>query len=402
MENTLTPEQVIEKINTKFNESMSTMATKSDVESLQNDVNALKGLTEKSEAIQTAITGFEAKLEAFAEKAKDASKIVAKTLPEALGQVYAENLEKILSAKESGASLSLEVKADTTIVGNYTGNIALSTLEQGVSNIARPKIKVRDIVNKGTTTSKFVTYISQTVQTIADWTLEAGTKPTGSPEYIEVSEEVKKIAGTVKISKEMLADLSFVQSEINGDLMASVDQMVENGILNGAGGSEINGIIPIAPLFVAGSFATSIPSANISDVLRISVAQIESANFNATHVVLNPVDVAKLQLTKTTTGEYTYPMFLMDSNGEMRVASLIVVSTNNQTAGEFLVGDFTKSNVRVREAMNLQVGYVNDDFQRNMVTILCEMRLVQYVKNNDVNAFVKGNLATAISSIDLP
>ena len=402
MENTLTPEQVIEKINTKFNESMSTMATKSDVESLQNDVNALKGLTEKSEAIQTAIMGFEAKLEALAEKAKDASKIVAKTLPEALGQVYAENLEKILSAKESGTSLSLEVKADTTIVGNYTGNIALSTLEQGVSNIARPKIKVRDIVNKGTTTSKFVTYISQTVQTIADWTLEAGTKPTGSPEYIEVSEEVKKIAGTVKISKEMLADLSFVQSEINGDLMASVDQMVENGILNGAGGSEINGIIPIAPLFVAGSFATSIPSANISDVLRISVAQIESANFNATHVVLNPVDVAKLQLTKTTTGEYTYPMFLMDSNGEMRVASLIVVSTNNQTAGEFLVGDFTKSNVRVREAMNLQVGYVNDDFQRNMVTILCEMRLVQYVKNNDVNAFVKGNLATAIASIDLP
>jgi len=84
VENTLTPEQVIEKINTKFNESMSTMATKSDVESLQNDVNALKGLTEKSEAIQTAITGFEAKLEAFAEKAKDASKIVAKTLPEAL------------------------------------------------------------------------------------------------------------------------------------------------------------------------------------------------------------------------------------------------------------------------------------------------------------------------------
>lgn len=402
MENTLTPEQVIEKINTKFNESMSTMATKSDVESLQNDVNALKGLTEKSEAIQTAITGFEAKLEALAEKAKDASKIVAKTLPEALGMVYAENLEKILHAKESGQSLSLEVKADTTIVGNYTGNIALSTLEQGVSNIARPKIKVRDIVNKGTTTSKFVTYISQTVQTIADWTLEAGVKPTGSPEYKEVSEEVKKVAGTVKISKEMLSDLSFVQSEINGDLMASVDQQIENGILNGAGGAEINGIIPIAPIFVAGSFAVSIPSANISDVLRIAVAQIESANFNATHVVLNPLDVAKLELTKTTAGEYTYPMFLMGSNGEMRVASLIVVSTNNQTAGEFLVGDFSKSNVRVREAMNLQVGYVNDDFQRNMVTILCEMRLVQYVKENDVNAFVKGNLATAIASIDLP
>ena len=45
------------------------------------------------------------------------------------------------------------------------------------------------------------------------------------------------------------------------------------------------------------------------------------------------------------------------------------------------------------------VGYVNDDFQRNMVTILAEARLVQYVKANDYPAFVDGVVATAIAAL---
>jgi hypothetical protein len=50
--------------------------------------------------------------------------------------------------------------------------------------------------------------------------------------------------------------------------------------------------------------------------------------------------------------------------------------------------------------VNVQVGYVNDDFQRNMVTILAEARAVHYVKLNDVNAFVKGTIQTAIVALD--
>jgi HK97 family phage major capsid protein len=315
-------------------------------------------------------------------------------------KAYKENVEKINELVGKGQTFSLDVKAlyDTTITDDYTGNVALSTLEPGVSKIARPRIRVRDIVNMGTTASKFVTYISQTAQTSAGWVDEAGEKVSGQPSYEEVSEEVKKVAGTIKISKEMLADLAFVQSEINSDLMASVDQAIETGIINGALGG-LTGILNVAPAFSAGGFAAAVPSANLADVIRIAAAQIEAANFQATHVVLNPADVAALQLTKTSTGEYTYPMFMMEMT---TIAGLTIVSSTNIAAGTFLVGDFTKCNVRMREAMNLQVGYVNDDFQRNMVTILCEARLVEYVKNNDVDAFVSDSIATAIAAIDLP
>ena len=65
-----------------------------------------------------------------------------------------------------------------------------------------------------------------------------------------------------------------------------------------------------------------------------------------------------------------------------------------------IVGDFSKLIVKVREAVNLTVGYENDDFTRNMVTIIAEARLVQYIRNNDVNAFVEADLATAIAALE--
>ena len=400
MENTnLTPEQVVEKINEKFNEKLASMPTKADVDGLKADVETLKSLTEKSAEIEKAIAKFEGKIEGMSEKGFRTEK-TPKSVGEAMTKAYKDNVDKINELVGKGQTFSLDVKAlyDTTINDDYSGNVALSTLEPGVSKIARPRIKVRDIVNMGTTASKFVTYISQTAQTSATWVNEAGEKVSGQPAYEEVSEEVRKVAGTIKISKEMLADLAFVQSEINSDLMASVDQAIETGIINGAMGG-LTGILNVAPAFSAGGFAAAVPSANLADVIRIAAAQIEAANFQATHVVLNPADVAALQLTKTSTGEYTYPMFMMEMT---TIAGLTIVSSTNIAAGTFLVGDFTKCNVRMREAMNLQVGYVNDDFQRNMVTILCEARLVEYVKNNDVDAFVSDSIATAIAAIDLP
>ena len=199
----------------------------------------------------------------------------------------------------------------------------------------------------------------------------------------------------------MLADLSFIRAEINRDLMASVEQGMEYSLLNGAGGADLTGIIPSATPFAAGSFAASVPSANISDVILVAKSQIEGANHYPTHVVLHPADVAAMRLTKGTDGTYTYPIYYMDNEGNAKVCELIVVSTTNIAAGELLVGDFTKSNVRIRENMNLQVGYVNDDFQRNMVTILAEMRLVHYVKKNDITAFVTANIAASIAAITL-
>lgn len=394
MEN-LTPEQVVEKINGLLDEKLGTTATKSEVESLKTDLEGFKTLEVKNQEIEKAIARMEGRLEAMAEKAIE-PRFVPKSVADAIVNAYVSNIEAIKDTAEKGGMLSLDVKS-TTINADYIGDVALSTLEPGVDNIARPVIKVRNVVNTGTTSSKYVVYISQTANTSASWVTEGATKPTSNPSYKEVSVEVKKVASTVKVSKEMLADLAFVRSEINADLMAGLDQAFEDALINGAGGTSLNGLLTFAQPFAAGTFAGTIPAANVSDVIRVAKAQIQGANFEPTHVLLHPEDAAKIELTKATDGGYTYPAF-WDRN--MMLAGLIVVTSTNIAPDTFLVGDMSKSNVRIRENMNLQVGYVNDDFQRNMVTILAEMRAAHYVKANQVDAFVTGDLTTAIAALD--
>jgi HK97 family phage major capsid protein len=398
----LTPDQVIEKINGMITEKMGAVPTKEEVEGLKSQLEEFKKLDEKNSEMEKAIAKMEGRIEAMSEKAVDAPKSQgAKTIKEALVKTYTDNVKAISDSIEKGNRITLDVKTDTTIDGDYTGNVALSVLEPGVNRIARPVRRLREISNVGSTTSKFVTYIQQTQNVTPGegslWVNEAGAKFNGEVKYEEVSEEVKKVAAYIKVSKEMLADLAFVRSEINTELMEAIEQNIDFSLVNGAGGNDLNGLLAVAPNFAPGTFAGTIPGANIMDLIRICKAQIEAANFVPTHVVLNPEDVAKIELTKTSTGEYTYPAF-WDAN--MRVAGLVVVSSNNITAGTMIVGDFTKFNIKFREDMNMSVGYENDDFTRNMVTILCEARLVSYIKGNDVNAFVQSDIATDIALIN--
>jgi HK97 family phage major capsid protein len=405
VENTnLTPEQAIEKINASFEEKSATFSTKNELENATNDlksqIESLKGLEEKSSDLEKSIAKFEGKLEGFSEKAQivPAKKL---NLADSLMKAFSDNIEDIKSAVEKGGKINLSIK-DTSIVGSYTGDYALTDFDSQVDRTVRKRVGILDILSRGTTTSKFVTYVQQTAASVGGWTKEADSKEESGPTWSEISEEVKKIATYVKVSKEMLEDLSFIRAEINNDLMEAIREGVEIALLNGSGvGGQINGLFSIPmglPAFAPGTFALSIPNANISDLLRVVKAQIEKANFSPTHVILNPEDIAKIQLTKGSDNTYTYPMYL-PMTGEMSLAGMKIVSSTYMTAGKYLVGDMSRVNVRFRNDINMSIGLDQDDFSRNMVTILAEARLVQYVKNNQKLAFVVGDIDTDITAI---
>ena len=70
------------------------------------------------------------------------------------------------------------------------------------------------------------------------------------------------------------------------------------------------------------------------------------------------------------------------------------------TAGEYLIGDFTKAYVYSKGMIDVQVGLENDDFTKNLITILAEMRLVCYVPSNRVLSLVTGSFATAKTALN--
>jgi HK97 family phage major capsid protein len=182
---------------------------------------------------------------------------------------------------------------------------------------------------------------------------------------------------------------------------------IEQALLTGTGaGNQIKGLIDASMGLPGynGNFDDEVQDANISDLLRVAKAQIEASNFTPTHVVLNPEDIAKLQLTKASDGAYTYPMFLpvQSGDGEMIIAGMRVISSTFMPVGDYLVGDMSRVNVRFRNNIAMSVGLDQDDFTKNMVTILAEARLVSYVKNNQKPAFVFGDIATDLALILKP
>ena len=136
------------------------------------------------------------------------------------------------------------------------------------------------------------------------------------------------------------------------------------------------------------------------DVLRTAVALIRKNKFRANYIAINPVDAALMDMEKGTDGHYILPPFVTADG--TKVAGTTVIESFSIDEGSFLVGDFTKSNLRIREEININLGYENDDFTKNMVTILAEMRAVHYIKKHHVKAFVKGTFAAAITAIAKP
>jgi HK97 family phage major capsid protein len=413
-EDVFTPEEVIEKIQKTITEKTEGFASKEEIESIKEDIAAVKEIAEKGESneatndLKVMIAKMEGQIEGLKEvKKHDAPK--AKSMGEAIFNAFKSAKEDIQKIASKGGLMNLDVKApDTmTITGNYSGGtVGLSTLEGGLNRIARRKPFMRQLVNSAGTTSKYVVWIEQANADpgVAGMTAEGALKNQTDFDLVEKSCEVKKITAFIKVSKEMIQDIPFMQGEINGELMQLVELKLDEQILLGDGlGNNLTGVMENAiPFSAPAQFVGSIPQANNSDVLRIAISQVATGNFEANYIVMNPEDVAGMELTKDSNGAYTYPMFVPMADGITRVKGIPVIENNGVPAGEYLVGDFTKDNLRMRQEMNVQVGYVNDDFTKNLMTVLVEARACNFVKTNDYGAFVKGVFATDIAVIDQP
>ncbi|MDQ6824776.1 MAG: phage major capsid protein [Candidatus Eremiobacteraeota bacterium] len=111
------------------------------------------------------------------------------------------------------------------------------------------------------------------------------------------------------------------------------------------------------------------------DTLRRAVAQLESTEFSATGIIVNPIDWEAIALVKTTEGEYV----VGDPSGTnpAQLWGLPVVSSNSMTVGTFLVADFPQAAL-ILDRMQPRVDIpteTEDDFLQNMAQVRAEERL---------------------------
>lgn len=328
------------------------------------------------------------------------------TLKEAIKKGLKDGAEKLkaLKGNRNAESVSFTTKAaadmllSTHIVSS--AQIPQADRESGITRIVRRQPFILQLVNVGTINSNLWEWVQQVnADGDAAMTAEGASKAQIDFDLALASAQVRKVTAYVKISKEMLDDVDLIESEINQELTEVIMLKIDAQLLSGDGtGQNLTGILENATAWSVTGFANTVPSANKSDVLKVAINQIMVNQFVPNYIVLHPSDVTSMELEKGTDGHYVLPPF-RTADGT-RISGVPVVANTGMTVGSFLVGDFTKSGVRFKEGLTFDVGYENDDFTKNFVTILAEARLVHRVKSNHYGAFVTGTFAAATPLLD--
>ena len=232
----------------------------------------------------------------------------------------------------------------------------------------------------------------------AAWVPEGGMKPSMDATLTEKTITAGKVALTVKLTEETLTDLPQLVAEIRAEIINRIGLAEEEGILNGTGeGGQIKGVATDMPGFSLGTF--KIEKANTYDVIVAAYTQVVSVSnmaYRPNAVLMNPIDYAQMQLTKDVNGQYLRPFQV----GDELIPGLRVEASTAVKQGEFVLGDFNYLNIRDVWALSITFGWENDDFTKNLVTMIGEKRLMAYIKAQYKTAFVKdtiGNVITAIT-----
>jgi HK97 family phage major capsid protein len=290
--------------------------------------------------------------------------------------------EQLLGGAGMLNSAKFRMQFKTAIINAVGQNQPLVPAQHLPGIVAPPRrsLRMRDVLAVGRTSSNAVEFPKETA-----FTNNAGPQISGSPQAFEnvvkpesaitfelATYPVCTVAHWIPVSKQILADAPALQAYINNRLSYGLKLKEDTEILLGTGlNGRIHGLY-------TDRTAYSVPSPTVYttklDVLRDAIKQAQIAEYDPNAIVLNSSDWSKIELAKDSTGRY---LFANPQNAaQPALWGLPVVVSNSITAGTFLLGSFDQAAMLWdREDMSVEVGLNNDNFTRNMVTILCEERI---------------------------
>lgn len=328
---------------------------------------------------------------------------VAASLKEQIVNQIKENLDGFEALKkDKNASFQLELKApaDMLISTNTTGRVARTEVDPERTRVVRRNPFILDLVNKGTTKAKTIYWVEQeNPDGTPAMTAEGAVKSQIDWDYVERSAQTRKITAFTKVSKEMLDDIDGFAQDVADEIIERVELVADTQVLTGDGtGENMIGIAANATPFTAGSLLNTVPGADNTAVLRAGLAQVRRSEFDATHIVIHPDKAAAMDLEVGSDGHYKLPPFT--SADGTKVKGVPVAENTGVGVDDFYVGDFNKYKFKLREGISISIGYDGNDWTKNMLTPLGEMRGAGYIKANHYGAIVKGDFTSAKALLD--
>ena len=111
--------------------------------------------------------------------------------------------------------------------------------------------------------------------------------------------------------------------------------------------------------------------------------------------------ISDLELEKDKNGNYLLPLWLTDSQKALKGAR--VIECDYLTENEVLIGSFNKAEFNYVQTVTIEVGWINDQFQKNQYSIRGEfdgMLRVKAHKNNFIKITNIEDAKTAITKVN--
>lgn len=299
------------------------------------------------------------------------------------------------------------LKASTIDEGTELSNSAMNTAVvvpmrvAGVDKAPDRQVLLMDLVARGTTASNRVTWVERSARTAAAASVAENTQYAQSDmTYIMKSAEVEKIGTYLKVTNEALEDWDELLTQIKNELFPMVERALESQLYSGTGTTpQLDGIITTASAYASTSLNAKIYRANIFDAIRAAANQIAEYNFIPNAAFVNPATFAEMEMSKGSDGQYVMPPFV--TAGGMNVGGMRIVQSNLVTAGDVLVGDFTKVTLYIKRGIEVKIwDQDSTDPEYDLKTITASVRAAVKFPAPNVYAFVYDTVDDIISAIN--
>lgn len=367
-----------------------------DLEQIMQKVEAGEGSTEELEEATEEVKGLQAKIKAADEAEKlmasfkapveeKAEKEEKKDMARNLGEHVAEAIKTAnINPKQKFNLTAPAFKVAAVMDTPSSISPAITDVDKRIVEGYRRPLLIADLFSTERISGSALTYFveSSTVEGGPAYTTEGSQKPMmsfGDPTAVTVA--LKKIASYMKETDELIEDAPWLADAINGRGMYQHDLAVENYLLTTLAGTS--GIGTASLLTPDGIF-------------KAMTTVLNASGYPADAIVINPTDYQNLRLRKDSNGQYYGGGYFYAPYGNNGIVEqpplwgLRTVVTSAVAVGTAYVGAFKMGGSVVRKNSGVTVDIANtneDDFIKNLITILIEERLALAVRRP--SCFVK-------------
>lgn len=314
-------------------------------------------------------------------------------------------IESFLKGNSNAARFDIKA-GDMTMANSYTGVVADETIVPQFKFDPTRATHIRQLLPLGSTDAQTIRYPKESAydETGVGATAQGSALVQSDFDITATSVNVERIGTFMRVTEEMLNDTPQLSSYLSARVPEKILSIEDNEILNGDGSApNLDGLFTDGAAFVTGAtgaFYQSVESANEYDVLVAALNQLALANYQADTILLNPTDLHKIALLKSTANEYLRQQIYTGLTPQ--IMGVNITANTAVTAGKFMVANLAQATqLWVRE--NLSVEFSRDDsdnFTKNLVTVRVQERVA--LTNYLPNAIVQGTFSTAKTALETP